>query len=89
MRHKPYLDGWVAAGAWIENSNDSMPEWQPAYMTGKQYRRMAATAQLFATAPDLLEALEGMVEIVEMNGFGKAAMMDTARSAINKARGKQ
>jgi len=33
------------------------------------------------------EALEGMVEMVEMNGFMKPAMMDIARSAIRKAKG--
>lgn len=36
---------------------------------------------------ELLEALEGMVEMVEMNGFMKPAMMDIARSAIRKAKG--
>ena len=36
---------------------------------------------------ELLEALEGMIEMVEMNGFGKAYAMDIARAAITKARG--
>jgi hypothetical protein len=36
---------------------------------------------------ELLEALESMVEMVEMNGFGKAYAMDISRAAIAKARG--
>lgn len=35
-------------------------------------------------AERLKEALEMMVEMVEMNGFGKAAAMDTARAALAK-----
>ena len=46
-----------------------------------------ANARLIAAAPDLLEALEGMVEMVEMNGFGKAYAMDIALAAIAKAKG--
>jgi hypothetical protein len=46
-----------------------------------------ANARLIAAAPELLEALESMVEMVEMNGFGKAYAMDIARAAIAKARG--
>jgi len=52
---------------------------------GEQARE--ANANLIAAAPDLLEALEGMLEMVEMNGFGKDAIMDMAKSAIGKARG--
>jgi hypothetical protein len=45
-----------------------------------------ANALLIAAAPELLEALESMVEMVEMNGFGKAYAMDISRAAIAKAR---
>lgn len=38
-------------------------------------------------APDMLEALEAMVEMVEMNGLGKRYALDLAASAIRKARG--
>ena len=48
-----------------------------------------ANARLIAAAPELLEALESMVEMVEMNGFGKAYAMDIARAAIAKARGQE
>jgi hypothetical protein len=48
-----------------------------------------ANARLIAAAPELLEALESMVEMVEMNGFGKAYAMDISRAAIAKARGQE
>ena len=46
-----------------------------------------ANARLIAAAPELLEALEMMLDMSEMNGFGKAAAEDTARAAIAKAKG--
>jgi len=44
-------------------------------------------ANLIAAAPEMLEALEAMVEMVEMNGLGKRYALDLAASAIKKARG--
>ena len=46
-----------------------------------------ANAHLIAAAPELLEALEMMLEMSEMGGFGKAAAEDVARAAIAKAKG--
>ena len=46
-----------------------------------------ADAHLIAAAPEMLEALEAMVEMVEMNGLGKRYALDLAASAIRKARG--
>ena len=46
-----------------------------------------ANAYLIAAAPELLEALEMMLEMSEMGGFGKAAAEDVARAAIAKAKG--
>ena len=43
------------------------------------------SAALVVTA--LAEALEMMVEMVEMNGFGKAAAMDVARAALAAMKG--
>ena len=48
-----------------------------------------ATARLIAAAPELLEALEMMLDMSEMGGFGKSAAEDTARAAIAKAKGEQ
>ena len=45
-----------------------------------------ASLYVAGAAPDMLEALEMMVEMVEMNGFMRDAAMDTARTAIAKAR---
>jgi hypothetical protein len=46
-----------------------------------------ANAHLIAAAPHLFEALEMMLEMSEMGGFGKAAAEDVARAAIAKAKG--
>ena len=46
-------------------------------------------ANLIAAAPKMLEALEAMVEMVEMNGLGKRYALDLAASAIRKARGEE
>lgn len=46
-------------------------------------------ARLILAAPDLYEALETMLEMSELNGFGKAYAEDMARQALAKARGKQ
>ena len=46
-------------------------------------------ANLIAAAPEMLEALEAMVEMVEMNGLGKRYALDLAASAIKKARGEK
>ncbi len=48
-----------------------------------------ANASLIAGAPEMLEALEAMVEMVEMNGLGKRYALDLAASAIRKARGEE
>lgn len=48
---------------------------------------MRANAHLIAAAPEILEALEMMLEMSEMSGFGKAAAEDVARAAIAKAKG--
>lgn len=46
-----------------------------------------ANAQLIAAAPELLEALEAMVDMVRMDGFGSYQALDIADEAIKKARG--
>ena len=42
---------------------------------------------LISAAPEILEALESMVDMVEMNGFLLDYAMEIAREAIKKARG--
>jgi hypothetical protein len=49
--------------------------------------QMEANARLIAAAPELLEALEMMLEMSEMGGFGKAYAEDVARAAIAKGKG--
>ena len=47
----------------------------------------AADARLIAAAPDLLEALEAMVEDVDNNAPGTFSGVQKARTAIAKAKG--
>ena len=47
----------------------------------------ARIKELEAQRDELLEALEMMLEMSEMSGFGKAAAEDVARAAIAKAKG--
>lgn len=54
-----------------------------------EWKRVAAAqAELHGEAEEraerLAEALEMMVEMVEMNGFGRDAAMDTARAALSQ-----
>lgn len=49
--------------------------------------RRSADVDLIVAAPDLLEALEEMVDMVRMDGFGSYQALDIADKAIKKARG--
>lgn len=44
-------------------------------------------AHLIAAAPDLFEALEMVLEMLDMDGFGRDAAIDVAHAALAKARG--
>ena len=48
-----------------------------------------ADARLIAAAPELLEALEMMLDMSEMGEFGKALPEEKAQRAIAKAKGGQ
>jgi hypothetical protein len=51
---------------------------------------MDANARLIAAAPELLEALEGLVDSIEKFGIGRTrndGYFDSAYAAIRKARG--
>lgn len=51
--------------------------------------RRPADVHLIVAAPDLLEALEEMVTMVKMDGFGSYHALDLAEKAIKKARGEE
>jgi len=85
MKAEPYLKGWVAVGAWIENEAEDMPEFMPIYMTGPQEERMVATAQLFAAAPDMLDALNYLVGHGQDGAWDMPTALEKAKAAISKA----
>ena len=69
---------------WLVSYNDGEYEGCLALV---QTQNAEANAKLIAAAPELLEALEMMLDMSEMGGFGKSAAEDTARAAIAKAKG--
>ena len=82
-------DGWVIVvddneGIVANVNTESGPDIPPLVS-----RKMpaGANAALIAAAPEMLEALEAMVEMVELNGVGKRYALGLAASAIRKARG--
>jgi len=85
------LDGWVIVvdrdGGIVANVNTETGPNIPPLVSRKM--PAGANAALIAAAPDMLEALEAMVEMVEMNGLGKRYALDLAASAITKARGEE
>ena len=52
-------------------------------------RDQKSNARLISAAPEILEALETMVEMVEMDRFLQDYAMEIAREAIKKARGEE
>lgn len=54
-----------------------------ANVTGDNWGQAEANANLFAAAPELLEALEGVLRVADR----KTPEFDAARAAIAKARG--
>ena len=56
---------------------------------GKTPEEVEDNAQLISAAPEILEALETMVEMVEMDRFIQDYAMEIAREAIKKARGEE
>jgi hypothetical protein len=47
-----------------------------------------ANARLIVAAPDLLAALQGMVGLIDVHGWGEGPALRAARAAISKAEGK-
>lgn len=82
---------WIAVGAWVEVEDDHIadicscnPESLNQFNSGRSYEEMFANARLIAAAPELLYALES---IVEMNPELPMGMIEAAQEAIAKARG--
>ena len=70
MSHTP--GQWIAVGAWVEHDDDNVADictCDPAAMGQAHLTRsveeLMANARLIAAAPDLIEALETLLEAVE------------------------
>ena len=62
---------------------------EPSTRTKGDWDQVWANAKLIASAPELLEALEALVQAVEYTPIGVRALkaVEEARAAIKKARG--
>lgn len=89
------INGWVVCGTKIEEPPED-PFWSARLGTLSLNRghseKLRSTAYLIAAAPDLYEALVGvMAEIAflgdEEHYFGTTERFDAARAALAKARG--
>lgn len=86
-----HLEGWrVSAGddhLVFDANQRKLASIPVGGMAGRTFREGAEQARLIAAAPDLLAALEGLVEIVETTERRKAKGVGVAKAAIAKARG--
>ena len=80
---KPNKAPWTRHDVAVHDANDRLV----AMCFGGTPGEAEENAQLASAAPEILEALETMVEMVEMNGFIRDYAMEIAREAIKKARG--
>ena len=84
---------WYQVGAWVEHEDDDVADicsCDPATIgqehLGRSDSEMGANARLIAAAPDLLEALQNMVE-AHRSGKLFASTINNAVDAITKATG--
>ena len=76
---------WERRDRAVHDANDRLV----AICFGGSAEEEEENAQLASAAPEILEALESMVDMVEMNGFIRDYAMEIARNAIKKARGEE
>ena len=84
---------WYQVGAWVEHEDDDVADicsCDPATIgqehIGRSDSEMKANARLIAATPDLLEALQNMVE-AHRSGKLFASTINNAVDAITKATG--
>ena len=82
---KPSKAPWTRHEVAVHDANDRLV----AMCFGGTPGEAEENAQLASAAPEILEALETMVEMVEMNGFIRDYAMEIASEAIKKARGEE
>ena len=76
---------WTTTHGWIYDADGELV----GICWGKTPEEVEDNAQLISAAPEILEALETMVEMVEMDRFIQDYAMEIAREAIKKARGEE
>ena len=76
---------WTTTHGWIYDADGELV----GICWGKTPEEAEDNAQLISAAPEILEALESMVDMVEMNRFIQDYAMEIAREAIKKARGEE
>jgi hypothetical protein len=92
--------GWIAVGRRVEHTSDKRPDVcscapEDFGQDGRSDKEACANARLIAAAPDMLAALEKLVQQVESGYFDHVATdhpnsaVIAARAAIAKATGVQ
>jgi len=82
---KPSKAPWTRHEVAVHDANDRLV----AMCFGRTTEEAEDNAHLISAAPEILEALETMVDMVEMNRFIQDYAMEIAREAIRKARGEE
>ena len=74
-------------GPWVVREHDDADTLRICDAKGDFALSIRENAQLIAAAPELLEALEGIMDHRERMGLGTNSVYDRARAAIAKATG--
>lgn len=92
-----YTEGrWIAVGNWVEHEDDEVAdicicdtEIMSQGHLGRSSEEEAANAKLIAAAPDLLKALESMLDAFTDERWVAVPIIERAKLAIYRATGEE
>lgn len=87
---------WIAVGGWVEHEDDNVAdicicdtEIMNQGHLGRSSQEEAANAKLIAAAPDLLEALQFMLDAFTDERWVSVPIVEKAKLAIYRATGEE